>query len=155
MNRFNIKLYPEMSKTEDINLEPTLTTVKRTATEFSENGRRATNRKWIEEDTIRIDKDVIQFVLVSDAWLQFPTKAIRGFISQLSKIPPYNDLITSSGRLFKGESELIEEEIEEQELSDEQTLIEVTKLFFRETEENRNKINQIKMILGGEADVLL
>ena len=68
--------------------------------------------------------------------LQFPTKAIRSFITQLSKIPPYSGLITSSGRLFKGEFELIEDEVIEQELSDEQTLIEVTKLFFRETEEN-------------------
>lgn len=154
MNRFNIKLYPEKSKTQDIDLEPTLPTVKRIASVYSEDGRRAANKKWIEDESIHIEKDLIEFILASDAWLQFPTKAIRGFISQLSKESPYDGLITSSGRLFKGESELIEEEVTEQELSDEQTLIEVTKLFFRETEENRIKINQIKQILGGDTDAI-
>lgn len=152
MNRFKIRLYPEKSKVEDVNLENTLTTVRSVAREYSEDGKRATNRKWIEDNTIFVQKDTIEFILASDSWLKYPTKAIRSFISKLSKVPPYTELITPNGRLFKGESELLEEEITEYELSDELTLIEVTKLFFRETEENRKKIGQIKNILGGNAD---
>jgi hypothetical protein len=154
MNRFKIKLYPEKSKTDEINLEDTLLLVKDVAKEYSSDGKRASNRKWIEDDSITICNDTIEFILASDAWLEFPTKAIRNFISKLSKHSPYSELVTASGRVFKGESEYLEEEINEVELSDEQTLIEVTKLFFRENEENRRKIDMIKRILGGQKDAI-
>lgn len=151
MNRYKIMLYPEKSKTSDINLEETFDTVYSIADGYSSKGKLAANRKWIDLATIEIKKDIISFELVSDAWLEFPTKAIRQFISDLSKTEQYRGLITSSGRLFKGESEIIEDtaSIDEKELSDEECLLEVTKLFFRENPENRKKINTIKAILGG------
>ena len=149
MNRYKIILYPEKAKSEDINLEETRAIVTNAASLYSEKGKRAANTKWIDLESIEIVKDEISFILVSDAWLEFPTKAIRQFISDLSKTTQYSKLITSSGRLFKGKSELIEDDTEIDELSDESCLIEVIKLFFRETEENRKKINAIKKILGG------
>lgn len=153
MHRFKVKLWPEKAKIEKINLEQTIETVTSIADEYSDEGRRATNRKWIEQDSIKITGDCIELILCSEAWLNFPTKALRGFISKLSKSSEYNGLITTSGRLFKGESEYLEEDILEEELTDEQVLIAVTKLFFRETEENRKKINQIKEIIGGSENV--
>ena len=147
MNRFKIRLWPEKAKTEKINLEDTSELVTHIADIYSDEGRRAANRKWIEKDSIKINGDCIELVLCSETWLNFPTKALRSFISKLSKTPEYKGLITTGGRLFKGESEYLEEDILEEDLSDEQVLIEVTKLFFRETEENRKKINKIKEII--------
>lgn len=149
MNRFKIRLWPEKAKTEKINLEQTIELVTHIADEYSDEGRRAANRKWIEKDSVKITGDCIELILCSETWLNFPTKALRSFISKLSKTSDYQGLITTSGRLFKGESDYLEEDIVEEELSDEQVLIEVTKLFFRETEENRRKINAIRAIVRG------
>lgn len=153
MNRFKIRLWPEKARTEKINLEPTIEIVTRIAKDYSDEGRRAANRKWIEENSVKITRDCIELILCSEAWLNFPTKALRVFISKLSKTSEYNGLITAGGRLFKGDSEYLEEDVLEEELSDEQVLIAVTKLFFRETEENRKKINAIKDIIGGSENV--
>lgn len=139
---------------ENIFIEDSSETVLQVAETYNKDSRRAANKKWIEIGSINLDKDTISFVLASDSWLQFPTKAIKGFISMLAKYEPYKSLITPSGRLFKGEFEFIEDEVvEEQELSDEETLLEVTKLFFRQTEENRRKIDAIKQVLGGNCYV--
>lgn len=154
MHKYHIWLWPEKGKTETIHLESTKKTVLQVADAYSNAGKKAANRKWIEDGSVAINGDCIKLILCSDAWLNVPTKALRGFISMLSKTPEYKDLITSSGRLFKGESEYIPEgEVLEEELSDEQILIEVTKLFFRENEENRKKINAIREILGGKKNV--
>lgn len=83
-----------------------------------------------------------------------PTKALRGFISKLSKTPEYSKLITASGRLFRGDAEYLEEKsIDAEDLSDEEILIAVTKLFFRENEDNRRKINAIRELIGGKKNV--
>lgn len=161
MYQFRIRLYPELQKTrENLYLDSSIEDVKKIAKSYNCSGEKAANKKKIQIETIQIENgDTIQFVLESEAWLQFPTKAVRGFISKLSKVKPYCDLITENGRLFKGESENLEvtkdtinSDIKEN-LTDEEALIEVTRLFFRETADNRNKIQLIKRILGGEMDV--
>jgi hypothetical protein len=155
MYQFRIRLYPELLKTrENLHLDSSLEDVKKIAEDYNDSGMKAVNKKEIEVETIEIKNgDTIEFVLTSEAWLQFPTKAIRSFISKLSKMKPYSDLITPNGRLFRGEFEFLENANDDsnlqRELSDEETLVEVTRLFFRETEENRNKINLIKKVLGG------
>lgn len=143
---FRIRLWPEKAKTEKINLEYTLDLVSRIAEEYSDEGRRAANRKWIEKDSVKISGDCIELILCSDAWLNYLTKALRSFISKLSRTSEYKGLITSRGRLFQGESQYLEENICDEELSDEEVLIEIVKLFFRETKENRKRINLIKEI---------
>lgn len=149
MNRYLITLFPEKAKTVNISIKDSLKTVLDVAETYNQNAKRAANKKWIEMESIKLNKDTISFILASDAWLEFPTKAIKGFITELAKLEPYRSLITSNGRLFKGDFEHIEETAEDRVLSDEETLIEVTKLFFRKTEENRKKIEAIKNILGG------
>jgi len=157
--RFRIRLYPELLKTrENLHLDSTIEDVKEIAEDYNVSGMKAVNKKEIETKTLEIKNgDTIEFVLASDAWLQFPTKAVRSFISRLSKIKPYSDLITPNGRLFKGEFEFLENANEDsnlqKELTDEEALVEVTRLFFRETEENRNKINLVKKVLGGSINV--
>lgn len=154
MNRYKIRLWPEKSKSEKINLEATVNTVLEIATEYSVEGRRATNRKWIEQNSIVINGDCIELILCSETWLNVPTKALRGFISKLSKTPEYSKLITASGRLFRGDAEYLEEKsIDAEDLSDEEILIAVTKLFFRENEDNRRKINAIRELIGGKKNV--
>lgn len=159
MYRFRIRLYPELLKTRDnLHLDSSLEDVKKKAEDFNDAGMKAANKKKIETETIKIiNGATIEFVLASDAWLQFPTKAVRSFISKLSKINPYSDLITPNGRLFKGESEILENVNDDlnlqTELTDEETIVAVTRLFFRETEGNRNKINLIKRVLGGNINV--
>lgn len=150
MNRFDITLFPEKARTEDLFLEDSLETVRRVAEAYNLEARRAANKKWIETESIRIQKDSIRFVLASELWLNFPTKAIKGYIAMLAKEEPYTSLITPSGRLFRGESEFLEEKpAEQQALSDEEALIETIKLFYRPTQENQQKIAAIKKILGG------
>ncbi|MDO9493809.1 hypothetical protein [Acetobacterium sp.] len=156
MYRYQIRLYPELLKNrEGLKLDPTLDLVKEIAKDYTIAGMKAANKKGIEEDTIEIKNgNTLQFILVSEAWLKFPTKAIRNFISKLSKIEPYNGLITPNGRLFKGESEFLGEDIldivdEKLKLTDERALIEIIRLFFRETEGNRKTINMLKEIVGG------
>ena len=154
MYQFRIRLYP-LNTRENLHLESSLKDLKKIAGEYNNSGMKAVNKKEIGIETLEIKNgDIIEFILASDAWLQFPTKAIRSFISKLSKIKPYSDLITPNGRLFKGESEFLKDSYDDSnELSDEEALVEVTRLFFRETEENRNKINLIKKILGGSSNV--
>lgn len=65
MNRYKIRLWPEKSKSEKINLEATVNTVLEIATEYSVEGRRATNRKWIEQNSIVINGDCIELILCS------------------------------------------------------------------------------------------
>lgn len=158
--RYYVKLYPELLKTRDgLDLSTTLEEVRKTAEMYNTVGVTAANRKSIEMDSIRIENgNTLELILESDAWLQFPTKALRYFISKLSKTYPYSALITNNGRLFKGESMVLEQKekdiTEEQQISDEEALIAVTRLFFRENEENREKINKIKDVLrGGKKDV--
>ena len=153
MYRYQVKLWPEKAKAESVNLEPTLNTVLAIATEYSNEAQRATNRKWIEEESISIFKDCIELILCSESWLNFPTKALRAFISRLSKTPEYARLITDSGRLFKGNAVFLQQTIMQESLSDEETLIAVTKLFFRKNEDSRKKINAIKAIIGGGVNV--
>lgn len=96
---------------------------------------------------------ILELILCSETWLNFPTKALRGFISKLSRTGEYEPLITENGRLFKGDSEHIENNITNEELTDEEAIIELVKLFHRENEVNRAKINAIKEILGGTNDI--
>ncbi len=149
MNQYRISLFPERSKTEEVFIEDSLDTVKSVAQIYNQNALKAANRKWIQLETVTIEQDTIRFVLASEAWLEFPTKAIRSFISMLAKYEPYRSLITPSGRLFKGDSEFMENKAAEQELLDGEVLIEVIKLFFPKTEESRKKIEKIREILKG------
>lgn len=149
MHSYQITLYPALTKPE-VSIADSLEIVLRVAEEYNMNVRRAINKKTIDTTSITVEKNAICFILESDTWLEFPTKAIRGFISMLSKCEPYSSLKTRSGRLFKGESQFIENAAQKKrDFSDEEALLEVTKLFFRQTEENRRKINDIKKILGG------
>lgn len=153
--RYKIKLYPQLLKTrEGIDLNCSLETVKEIAESYNKNAVIATNGKRINTEEITVENgNTIVLILESEVWLQYPTKALHSFISKLAKVSPFTELITSNGRLFRGEFEFLEsEETEnknEKTLSDEETLILVTQLFFRETQENRKKIDDIKKILGG------
>lgn len=160
MYRFMIELYPLLLSTrEGLDLTPTLEEVKEIAKAYTLAGEKASNKKGIEQDSIKVKNgNILEFILYSEGWLAFPTKALRSFISNISKIEPYKGLITPNGRLFKGESKFlgsniledeVSEDTEELELNDEQIFIEVSRLFFRETEENRKKIIKIKEIIKG------
>ena len=153
MFRYRVKLWPEKARSTTINLEPTIEVVLAVAEEYNDEGRRASNHKWIEDGSIAIHGDSIELILCSETWLNFPTKALRGFISKLSRTGEYEPLITESGRLFKGDSEHIENNTTDEELTDEEAIIEIVKLFHRENAENRRKIDAIKAILGGTNDV--
>lgn len=153
MFRYRVKLWPEKARSTTVNLEPTIEVVLAIAEEYNDEGRRASNRKWIEDGSIEIHGDSIELILCSETWLNFPTKALRGFISKLSRTGEYEPLITESGRLFKGDSEHIENNTTNEELTDEEAIIEIVKLFHRENDENRRKIDAIKSILGGTNDV--
>lgn len=147
MFRYRIRLFPVRAVGTPVDLTPTLPRVQRAAEEFTLRGMRAANRKRIDVNSINIQRDMISLELYSDAWLGTPVKAIRSFISSLAREPEYRELITSSGRLFKGDSEEINEPEEPEELSDEQALIRVVQLFCRDSRESRIKIDEIKTIL--------
>lgn len=157
MYKYIVKFYPELLKQrEGLNLKPTYNEVKDAAVIYSNAGEKSKVKKGIDISTLEVGKDYIQFVLFCEVWLQQPTRSCKYFVQQLCKVEPYKNLINTSGRLFRGESEYIGDndtlsvdDVEKDKLSDEEALIEVTRLFFRETKENREKIEKIKDILGG------
>lgn len=156
MYKYRVKFYPELLKQrEGLNLEPTYNEVKAAAVIYSDAGEKSKVKKGIDISTLEVRKDYIQFVLFCEVWLQQPTRSCKYFVQQLCKIELYRSLVNTSGRLFRGEFEYIGDDtlsvddVEKEKLSDEQTLIEVTRLFFRETQESREKIEKIKTILGG------
>jgi hypothetical protein len=108
----------------------------------------ASNEKYIEEGSLVVRKDHISLILVSAAWLNTPTKALRYFIIHLAKTEPYKRLITDNGRLFRGECEVMESRVTdepERELTDEEAMIELVKLFNRK--DDTKMINEIKELL--------
>lgn len=160
MYKYRIRFYPELLKDrEGLELERTYDDVKDAAIFYSDAGGKSKVKKGIDIQSLIVGKDYIEFTLFCEVWLQQPTRSCKYFVQQLCKIDPYKSLVNTSGRLFRGESEYIggitenKDDTEKEALTDEQTLIEVTRLFFRENGENRKKINLIKNILGGSSNV--
>lgn len=131
---------------------------------FNIRSRVATNPKEITELSI-LDDRTIRIVFRSQEVLNISqiSRSLRLFSMYLideTHTLNFSNLVTGK-RLFRmNASELFNqprenipvtyiEDTTEQLLTDEQALIEVTKLFFQETDENRRKINIIKQIIGG------
>ena len=151
--RYRITLYPELLSTrENVNLnegKADVKAVQAAVEEFNRVSSKARVKKSIDPASLRVNRDSLEFVLSSSVFLKQPTKGARLFINLLLKMPKYDGLVRN-GRLFKGECELLEEEPSADErriLTDEEALIEVTRLFFRETAQNRATIETIKELL--------
>lgn len=156
MYKYKIKLYPELLKQrEGIDLRPTYNEVRSAALVYSEAGEKAKVKKSIDLNSIVVERDYIEFVLICEIFLQMPTKSCKYFIQQLCKLDFYKRLINTSGRLFRGISELIEEtseistEKDYRELTDEEALIEIIKIFNRPSKENIILKQRIKKLLIG------
>lgn len=155
MYRYQIKLYPELlSQREGINLESTFDEVRAAAIVYSEAGEKSRVKKGIELNSLVVRRDCIEFILFCEVFLRQPTKCCKFFIQQLCKLDFYQQLINASGRLFRGESIFLEEEEElaspDREITDEEALTHIIKLFFRNTEKNRETISKIKEIIVSE-----
>lgn len=152
MYTYEVKLIPEsIKKRAGLNLNSTLDDIEKVVREFNSVAQNASNPKKILAVEVE-NGNIIKVILQSKMWFEYPIKALRGFISKLSKISPYSELMTASGRLFKGESVFLEEtEVSpakvDTNMSDEEILNALVKLFFRENDENRAKIEKIKKIL--------
>ncbi len=152
--RYDIKLYPEAVKKRDgLDLSCTIGALREIAGMFNTVSSKVDNKKFIEVESLCIVGDTIMLSLYSVKWLEFPTRALRFFISKVAKLTEYIPLITDNGRLFKGESIYIAEEQENnmvqeiKHLTDEELMIEMVKIFNRKTSENRMIIDKIKKIL--------
>lgn len=159
MYKFEVKLYPELLKNRELLELSTadLENIFKIAENYNSVCKNAPNKKIIDLESLKIeDSNTIVFVLSSEQFLQFPTKAVRYFISNLSKIKPFKNLITPNGRLFKGESNLLENDFTEQNQhlnTDEEIFIALSKLFFRNTDKNREIIKKIKNILLEDLEI--
>lgn len=161
MYKYKIKLYPELLKQrEGIDLTTTYDDVRNAVLVFSQAGEKARVKKYIDIDSLDVKKDYIEFILCCEVFLNVPTKSCRYLIQQICKVDYFKKLINSSGRLFRGESEFLEEtnddisaekEYRKRELTDEEALIEIVKIFYRPTERNLILKQNIKeLIIGGE-----
>lgn len=156
MYRYSIKLYPELLKQrEGIDLTTTYDDVRNAVLVFSQAGEKARVKKYIDIDSLNVSKDCIEFILCCEVFLNAPTKGCRYLIQQLCKLDYYQNLINASGRLFRGSAELIEEknnniEKEKRELTDEEALILIIKIFNRPSEKNLLLKQNIKKILIGD-----
>lgn len=156
MYRYHIKLYPELlSQREGINLEPTFDDVKAAAIVYSEAGEKSRVKKGIDLNSLVVRRDCIEFILFCEVFLRQPTKCCKYFIQQLCKLDFYKELINASGRLFRGESIFLEEELAspekvDREITDEEALMYIIKLFYRDTKKNKETIKKIKEIIVSE-----
>lgn len=154
MYRYYIKLYPELlSQREGINLESTFDDVRAAAIVYSEAGEKSRVKKGIDLNSLIVRRDCIEFILFCEVFLRQPTKCCKHFIQELCKLRFYKELINASGRLFRGESVFLEEESQEKvdrEITDEEALMYIIKLFYRNTVKNRETINKIKEIIVSE-----
>lgn len=153
MYKYNIKLYPEAIKKRDgLDLSSTKEKIREIAELFNVASDKVDNKKVIIVESLHIVGDTIEFDMYSDCWLEFPTRALRFFISRVARLEEYIPLITDNGRLFKGDSRYIEEVINDEGkkevcLSEEELMIELVKLFHRKTAENKITINKIRRIM--------
>ena len=112
---------------------------------YNDASRNAKNPKQIVDYDIQ-DKNLI-IELQSRDPLSVPNLALQGFSKHLvknSELASY----TKGAALFRGEAEEISHD-EAEEISDDELLLEVIRLFRRSnTSENRNKIEQIRAIIG-------
>lgn len=157
MYKYRIKLYPELLKQrEGIDLTPTYYDVRNAAIVYSEAGEKARVKKYIDLKSLVVKKDCIEFLLYCEVFLNVPTKSCKYFIQQLCKLEFYKGIINSSGRLFRGESEFIEEKDDlkkediDNELTDEEALIEIIKIFNRNDKQNIALRRSIKNLLEGK-----
>lgn len=157
MYRYKVKLYPELAKMRaGVNLCDYRDIIDKTVKEFNAASVIAANKKSIEDGTVSVATDYIELIIYSENWMEFPTKGLRGFIVRLSKVEPFKSMITENGRLFRGESEFLEDKNAEEtsqvaELTDEEMMIELVKIFNRKSTENEKIKNQIREILSRRA----
>lgn len=153
MYRYSITLFPEKVKErESVDLTSSEDLIIDTATSFNESSKLATNVKSIETESIKVFPDHIELILQSDNWMEYPTKGLRGFIIRLSKEEPFCSLISSNGRLFRGNSSYIDELHEQPantdtEMTDEELIVALFHLFQRRSTANEQTIRNIKELV--------
>ena len=148
MYSYKVKLCPEACRTQpDLSLEDTIETLITAAKQYNTASATALNRKYIDIDSISVEGATITLILHSSVYLSTPVKALRTFISDLSKTKEFSALITERGRMFASIATPLEGKKVSAELSDEELLKAVVELVCRETPENREKLDRIKEVI--------
>lgn len=153
MYKYKVVLVPE-KKLNSISFQDYQDEDGETATAIVEEAierfnERTTNKQIVDHE---IGRYSITVNMESQVYMKNPALSLKLFIRELISHQPFQEIVTSAGRVFRSESVLLEQtEENEPEIkaleTDEELMKAIVEVFYRPTPENLQIKNQIRAML--------